>query len=341
MSPPPTIDTTEEIFEDSLLSLFQHRPIAFSTKGPEDPYVYLPSGIQLLRRASVENKDGKENSKDDNDNGSMPLQLPPLKQQPAIKLNLPTAPPALHTTLQLSHLWLSSIFLADLISHHLITVNRERICELGAGAGLPGIVSALNGAKEVVATDYAVPLQQGREEGVLDVLRSNFLRTVPRAAEEEGNTWAVLGHTWGDGESVRRVLSSPLNSNSNSHTEAESGKFTLLLLADLLWSTASHSALITSLERLMDPQKGRACVVAGLHQGRGPVERFICSWKAAGGWLRYEMEVQWGPEGWELLEDFRGTVDDGKWEYLYDEARNGGDEHGTVVYFTIGLENPR
>lgn len=34
-------------------------------------------------------------------------------------------------------------------------VRSKRILELGAGAGLPSIVSALSGAKRVVVTDYS------------------------------------------------------------------------------------------------------------------------------------------------------------------------------------------
>ncbi|KAJ9127794.1 hypothetical protein QFC24_000077 [Naganishia onofrii] len=344
-------DTTEEIFEDSLLSLFQHRPIAFSTRGPDDPYVYVPSGIRLLRRASVDVDDTTLPS---------PHHLPAHPSSP-IKIYLPTAPPELHTTLQLTHLWLSSVFMADLISHGIINVtddddDDERICELGAGAGLPGIVCAVRGAREVVSTDYAVPEQGPRERDeqdrggtVLDVLRSNFLRAVPDAQAREGKSWAVLGHTWGDEPSVSRILSSLSASHTNSHSPRRQ-TFSLLLLADLLWSTASHGALIHSLTKLLDPETGRACVVAGLHQGRGPVERFLRSWRdGAGGWVRYEMEVQWGHEqGWEVLEDFRSGRGHGRkgegeeaWKRLYDEDRQGGDEHGTVVYFTIGLGNPR
>ncbi|KAJ9108723.1 hypothetical protein QFC21_000043 [Naganishia friedmannii] len=339
MSSPANIDTTEEIFEDSLLSLFQHRPIAFSTRGADDPYVYVPSGIQLLRGASststdIDEEDGKTQAKDE------PV---PRRAQPPlpIKIYLPTAPPELHTTLQLSHLWLSSVFLADLISHGLINVKGERICELGAGAGLPGIVSALRGAGQVVSTDYAVQEDQNGQS-VLAVLRGNFLRAVPAAKAREGTAWTVLGHTWGDEASVLRVLSSPGPSGTPEQP------FSLLLLADLLWSTASHAALVASLTHLLEPGKGRACVVAGLHQGRGPVERFIRSWREIGGWIKYEMEVQWGLDsGWEVLEDFRsvcstatGKDDCGDWEYLYSADRDGGDEHGTVVFFTIGLGKP-
>lgn len=349
MSSPPATTTTEEIFEDSLLSLFQHRPIAFSTRGPDDPYIYRPSGIRLSRHHSTDQSAAEGNHVCES--SSEQLAVTNSNKPPStITVYLPTAPPELHSTLQLTHLWLSSVFLSDLISHELINVHNERICELGAGAGLPGIVSAVKGARQVVATDYAVHADTDKERvgaGVLDVLRGNYVRSVVPGAcegeegEGEGKSWAVLGHTWGDERSVERVLSSPCSADFAPGAEGGGGgreKFTLLLLADLLWSTSAHGALISSLGKLLDPRKGCAHVVAGLHQGRGPIQRFLRSWKQVGGWVRYQMEVQWGiDDAWEVLEDFRGGQQDERWECLYDEERDGGDEHGTVVYFVIGL----
>lgn len=285
----------EGIFEDSLLSLFDHRPIAFST-APDQPYVYTPTAIP----------------------GHAGADDVPCRDL-VIRVHLPIAPSALHTTLQLTHIWLSSILLADLVASGVITVRGARICELGAGAGLPGIVAALRGARAVTSTDYAV-----QEGDVLDVLRGNFRRSVVTDGAE-GDTWQVLGHTWG--EPVNDILGSCMRST---HGTRRTEKYSILFLADLLWTTAAHAALITSILDLLCPT-GIAHVVAGLHQGRGAVERFKHAWldrtAGRGGWIRDMMDVQWGLDGWELLRDYRR--DEG--------MRRGGDEHGTVVYFTLGL----
>ncbi|KAJ9115621.1 hypothetical protein QFC20_000947 [Naganishia adeliensis] len=272
----------EGIFEDSLLSLFDHRPIAFSTPAPDQPYVYSPSAIQGI-------------------NGNVTTQDTDL----VVPVHLPIAPSALHTTLQLTHIWLSSVLLADLIVSREIDVKGERICELGAGAGLPGIVAARMGARGVISTDYAVPRSEdGEGDDVLAVLRGNFRRSIPDAV-------AVGG------------------------ADAPQ-KFTMLFLADLLWTTSAHASLVTSIINLLCPRTGTAHVVAGLHQGRGAVERFKRSWldrtAARGGWVKDLLEVQWDHTGWEVLRDFRMKDRTGAPE-------EGGDEHGTVVWFTIGLRD--
>lgn len=310
----------EGIFEDSLLALFDHRPIAFSTPGPDEPYAYVPSPIRSLDGA--------------------PVDLPQSKtyaQGPNVKVRLPVAPPGLHTTLQLTHIWLSSILLADLISHGAIPVQGARICELGAGAGLPGIVSACSGAGAVVSTDYAVPSsEEGAGEGkaevtdVLGILRGNFRCAL--SAAQEGRSWRVLGHTWG--EPVTEILTSCTIHAPTAPPKPLGQKFETILCADLLWTTSAHSALITSLLALLDPRQGVAHIVAGLHQGRGAVERFREAWVArTGGWIEDVLEVQWGMNGWEILSDLReGT------EARRDDQEEG-DEHGTVVYFRIGLRD--
>lgn len=312
----------EGIFEDSLLSLFDHRPIAFSTAGPTEPYHYAPSPIRYLFDGTAVDFPGS---------GS-------YAEGSHVKVHLPIAPPGLHSTLQLTHIWLSSVFLADLITYGAIPVMGERICELGAGAGLPGIVAARNGASTVVSTDYAVPatttMSAGGGEGkdakhdaqptdVLAVLRRNFHRALPES--EESRNWQVTGHTWGD--SVSPILASCTPG-------AKAEKFPVLLLADLLWTTAAHESLITSVRALLCPHRGIAHVVAGLHEGRGAVERFRSAWAERGGWVRDALEVQWGSGGWEVLRDLRDGC-----EGRRGVVEEGADEHGTVIYFKIGMRD--
>lgn len=313
----------EGIFEDSLLSLFDHRPIAFSTAGPHEPYTYVPSSFRYASDGTFVDLTASERQQQD---GKM-----------KIEVYLPVAPSGLHTTLQLTHIWLSSILISDLIISGAIPVKGERICELGAGAGLPGIVAARTGASAVVSTDYAVPpptTTSSDEEGndqptdVLAVLRGNFRRALPAA--QESTSFQVLGHTWG--EPVDALLESCVPSCQLSISPPpQAERFRTILLADLLWTTAAHADLITSLLGLLAPD-GTAHIVAGLHQGRGAVERFRRAWIERGGWVRERdvMEVQWGQGGWEVLRDFRGGCESRRGE-------EGDDEHGTVVYFTIGL----
>ncbi|KAG7530962.1 hypothetical protein FFLO_04690 [Filobasidium floriforme] len=325
----------ESIFEDGLLSLFDHHPVAFSTPSPSHPYIYRPSSVPLLPLGSSGSHDGL----------ALDFEIP---------VYLPVAPSALHSTLQLTHIWLSSIFMADLIFSSHIDVRALRICELGAGAGLPSVAALLNvdaEAGSVVSTDYAVPEQdlqaedgRAQPEDVLGVLRGNLrkasempnLRNDSEKGKGTSGRWAVVGHTWG--EPVTEILNAALfnltpgSSSSSAFASASAStspspapeQFDLLLLADLLWSSSSHTDLLTSVHSLLKPKTGIAHVIAGLHQGRGATDRFKASWIELGGWVQEVLEVRWGREGWETFE----RREDG--QVVGDEER------GVIVWFKIG-----
>jgi predicted nicotinamide N-methyase len=241
-----------DIFDTSLSSLFSIPPIAFSTSSPSAPYVYTnPLGIK-------------------------------------ISLKLPNPPPDLYTKLQANNLWLSGIYLADMIAtHRLSPLLQGRVCELGAGAGLPGIAAGLEGC-QVVSTDWGV-------DEVLDVIKGNFERAGV-------NDYKVVGHEWGTDPD-------PLLEGGD--------KFDALLLADTLWVTEAHNALLDSVFALLKPG-GVAHIAAGLHTGRGPVDRFLAAARERGGKVQAIKEVRWN----------RGVWDD------YTTNEGVGEERGVVVYHT-------
>lgn len=292
----------EAYFEDSLLSLFDHRPVAFSTSRPGEPYIYSPpTGSGDADRPSCE-LSAKE-----------------------IAVHLPVAPSALHSTLQLTHIWLSSILVADLIFSGRIDVAKKRVAELGAGAGLPSVAALRCGASEVVASDYDVKMDRSTNpaagdldlEDVIGVLRHNLASNKPGDAGD--STWQVLGHTWA--EDVTPLLTSPKARRSSPE------RFDILLLADLLWSSMAHTALVTSITHLLKPHVGVGHVVAGLHQGRGAVDRFKRAWldAAEGNWCEDVEEVWWAKQGgWEPYAKPQGEL-------------GSEEERGVVVWFKIGL----
>jgi EEF1A N-terminal glycine/lysine methyltransferase len=83
--------------------------------------------------------------------------------------------------------WNAAILGADFITRGDFSVGQESVLELGAGAGLPGIVAALRGAKMVILSDYDSPnllanLQANVDENIPATLRSKVF---------------VEGHMWG------------------------------------------------------------------------------------------------------------------------------------------------
>ena len=81
--------------------------------------------------------------------------------------------------------WQSSITLADRIALGAICLEGKHVIELGAGAGLPGIVAALSKTpSHVTVTDYPD-----------DAIVENILRNVARV----GATCSVKGYSLGKG----------------------------------------------------------------------------------------------------------------------------------------------
>ncbi|KAL7414230.1 hypothetical protein BDY24DRAFT_32912 [Mrakia frigida] len=177
------------------------------------------------------------------------------------------SPPANLNHLQASYLWPSSLYLAHLLLSETIPLRKdgtERIAELGAGSGLAGVAASWKmraEGGELVSTDF------GAEE-ILKALKENLETNIGPSSSSSGVNWEVLGHEWGASPSA--LLLSPSSSTSPR-------RFPTLLLSDLLHYTAGHSDLLSSILALLLPSEegGTAHLTAGLHGGRGAVERFV------------------------------------------------------------------
>lgn len=107
-------------------------------------------------------------------------------------------------------------------------IKDKDVLELGAGAGLPSLVCAINGARTVVVTDYPDP-------ELIENLRLNVSNCslLPNSAQihAEGLLW---------GSPIAADLS---NLNPGSHSI-----FELLILADLLFNHSEHAKLVQSVQ---------------------------------------------------------------------------------------------
>ncbi|EEB06381.1 nicotinamide N-methyltransferase Nnt1 [Schizosaccharomyces japonicus yFS275] len=127
------------------------------------------------------------------------------------------------------YLWNSGIVLADYIDQHPEVVSGKKVLELGAGAGLPSIIAALNGAKSVVCTDYP-------DNPLIDNIKYN-VQQFPQIVDRTN----VRGFLWGaDITPLREAAGLP----------ADSG-FDVILLSDLVFNHTEHEKLVhTSKEAL-------------------------------------------------------------------------------------------
>lgn len=116
------------------------------------------------------------------------------------------------------HIWEASLLLSDAISAGEVDVRGKVVLELGAGAGLAGLVARRKGAAKVSGTGDHQPehgkvngcryggvqviLSEYEDECMLDDLRKNVACGLN---EEQREGVQVIGHSWGDPTSLREL----------------------------------------------------------------------------------------------------------------------------------------
>jgi nicotinamide N-methyltransferase len=128
------------------------------------------------------------------------------------------------------HLWNAGQWLASNFDAHPEEIRGKSVVELGAGAGLPSVVSALNGAKMTVVTDYPDP-------ELIENLAWNLEENVKDAASERA---VATGFLWG--APVDDILA--LN---------EGNQYDVVILCDLLFNHSEHTKLVKSCQELLAP----------------------------------------------------------------------------------------
>ncbi|KAL4076593.1 putative methyltransferase-domain-containing protein [Scleroderma yunnanense] len=128
------------------------------------------------------------------------------------------------------HLWNAAIALARYLEMNQNLVQDKFVLELGAGGGLPGIVSAQIGAAKVVLTDYP-------DNELLENLRFNIDHNISLENRVRAD---VQGYIWG--QSVDHLLDAlPPN-------HGPGRAFDLIILSDLVFNHSQHDALLKSCE---------------------------------------------------------------------------------------------
>ncbi|CRG85740.1 hypothetical protein PISL3812_02762 [Talaromyces islandicus] len=132
------------------------------------------------------------------------------------------------------------------------SVQGHTVLELGAGAGLPSVISALSSASHVTITDHP------SSPAFLGAIEYNIRANVPSWQRE---SIVSTPHEWG-------ALDSQFARDNK-------GRFSRIIAADCLWMIDQHENLARTLQWFLDSSRGRAWVVAGLHTGRAVVAHFF------------------------------------------------------------------
>ena len=156
--------------------------------------------------------------------------------------------------------------------------------EMGAGAALPAIVSALAGAKLVLATDYdSKPIVENMYKNVSENLDGN-------------SNIKCLGVTWG--VTPREKILQASNNNA----------FDCILLADTLWLGDQHVALLDTLNEVLNEEEGVVHLTYQHHNEHAPAFFELATTN-----VKYNYEIVQTtkiPWGGKTLDDFLETEND-------------------------------
>jgi nicotinamide N-methyltransferase len=141
-------------------------------------------------------------------------------------------------------LWNAGIYTADYLDFHAEELVKDKcILELGAAAGLPSLICALNDAKQVVVTDY--PDAE---------LISNIQYNVDTAGVDNSKI-VVEGYIWGNDYTPLVEKIQPYNQQ----------KFDLIILSDLVFNHTEHHKLLKTCKDLLE-ENGKCFVVFSPHR---------------------------------------------------------------------------
>ena len=118
--------------------------------------------------------------------------------------------------------WQSSITLSNYLLYNPQIVRGKNVIELGAGSGLPSLVTNLLSTESVVCTDYP-------EQSILLNLKRNLSQNF---VADACTSFDIRGWKWGEHILRKNSLSS----------------FDIILMADTLWIEREHHNLIKSLK---------------------------------------------------------------------------------------------
>ncbi|KAJ3194538.1 hypothetical protein HK101_002490 [Irineochytrium annulatum] len=201
------------------------------------------------------------------------LDLPATSDRSALRAEVDIPTPAdQNVGLQAHYVWQSSVVLSRLIASEGFAKGC-RVLEMGAGAGLCSVVAGLCGARMVVTTDYP-------DEGITACLVRNLARNLGEdhrvggsaSATATDGLWDVIPHAWAE-PSLEGVLSRLVKWLFG----GGGNELVHVLLADVLWISASHGALLSDLDTILSraPQGSAVHVTAGYHTGLQAVESFF------------------------------------------------------------------
>ncbi|CAN8097895.1 unnamed protein product [Discula destructiva] len=175
------------------------------------------------------------------------------------------------------YLWNGARVISDYFQVNPDVVRGKTVLELGAGAGLPSIVAAVQGAKKVVMTDYP-------DVDIVEVMWKNIngCELLPAAGQGQRDSAAAGDDESGGGEAGRRrqdalVAQGYIWGRSAAPLLAELpagyAGFDVLVLADLLFRHSEHGHLLDTIRDTL---------------AKGPESKALVFFTSYRPWLRHK-----------------------------------------------------
>ncbi|KKZ58434.1 hypothetical protein EMCG_00924 [[Emmonsia] crescens] len=158
-------------------------------------------------------------------------------------------------------------------------VKGKKVLEVGAGAALPSLISALAGATQVTITDHP------SSPALYGAIQANIANNIPEHLRSrisiQPHEWGVLGRD--NVPSQENEAQYPQKEATSKFAVENKGSFTRIIAADCLWMREQHENLVQSLLWFLAPPSpaadgigsGVAWIVAGFHTGRDIVASFF------------------------------------------------------------------
>ena len=161
---------------------------------------------------------------------------------------------AKHHSLWAEFVYNAARVLADKIDAGDIACRCKAVLELGAGAGLPGVVSALCGASVVCISDYVNEVDDSLLKAIdinLDMVKECFSTAPPPPFPVP--ILASCGYTWG--YPVDKLLAHipPPPPSADQQQPPPQQLFDVILLADLIFNRSEHRKLLWTVQRCLHP----------------------------------------------------------------------------------------
>ncbi|KAH8555391.1 putative methyltransferase-domain-containing protein [Umbelopsis sp. PMI_123] len=142
------------------------------------------------------------------------------------------------------YLWNAAKVFATYLDENKDLCRGKSFLELGAGAALPSLIAAINGAKKTVITDYP-------DRELIENIEYNVKTNLPSLQKAV----SVKGYVWGT------KVSSLQEELSNEET-----KYDVIILSDLIFNHSQHHAMLRTCRELIKPKTGVVLVFYTHHR---------------------------------------------------------------------------